>query len=258
MKEKIYTIPVTEAFQHDCECAVCLLEEKLEEKYVDYFLGSSLMEPDCRIETNNKGFCKRHFEMLYNKQENRLGLGLIIDTHMCEQNKQIEKIYTDGLNGMKKDGGISAVKNITTRISSKQSKTDKLIDLLVVKLSKAEHSCVICNKLDYTMDRYSDIITHLWFSEKDFRTLFNEKKGFCLNHLKLLLTASKKYLSTKEKAIFVENLMNMQLENLQRIQGDVNWFTKKFDYRYNNHPWNNSKDAIPRSIRKIAGLCHFK
>ena len=31
MKEKIYTIPVTDAFREDCECPLCTLEKKLEE-----------------------------------------------------------------------------------------------------------------------------------------------------------------------------------------------------------------------------------
>ena len=46
MKEKIYTIPVTEAFQQDCECPLCLMEEKLEEEALEYTLGASMMEPD--------------------------------------------------------------------------------------------------------------------------------------------------------------------------------------------------------------------
>ncbi len=93
MKEKIYTIPVTEVFGEECECPMCLLEKRLEEEYVNYFLGPSLMEPDCRMDTNEKGFCRRHFEQLYNKQENRLGLGLMIDTHMQEQISRLKKAY---------------------------------------------------------------------------------------------------------------------------------------------------------------------
>jgi hypothetical protein len=52
--------------------------------------------------------------------------------------------------------------------------------------------------------------------------------------------------------------MNMQIENMERIQREVNWFTKKFDYRYENEPWGNSKDSIPRSIQKIVGFCELK
>ena len=43
MKEKIYTIPVTDAFRQDCECPICVLEKDLEDKAVEFILGPSLM-----------------------------------------------------------------------------------------------------------------------------------------------------------------------------------------------------------------------
>ena len=41
---------------------------------------------------------------------------------------------------------------------------------------------------------------------------------------------------------------------MQRIEAEVEWFTKKFDYRNKDADWGNSKDAIPRSIEKLTGL----
>ncbi|MGN0395989.1 MAG: DUF6062 family protein [Coprococcus sp.] len=38
--------------------------------------------------------------------------------------------------------------------------------------------------------------------------------------------------------------------NMERINDDISWFIDKFDYRYKNEPWKNSKDAIPRGIIK--------
>jgi len=55
----------------------------------------------------------------------------------------------------------------------------------------------------------------------------------------------------------VPSLLSLQLSNLKRIQEEVNWFTLKFDYRNNDAPWGNSKDAIPRSIQKLAGFMRF-
>jgi len=63
---KIYTIPVTDAFNTDCECPMCVLEKKLEDENIEYVLGPFLMEPEGRMETNENGFCRRHFELLYN------------------------------------------------------------------------------------------------------------------------------------------------------------------------------------------------
>ena len=45
MKEKIYTIPVNEAYEIDCECPLCKLEEQLENEALDYALGAAMMEP---------------------------------------------------------------------------------------------------------------------------------------------------------------------------------------------------------------------
>lgn len=258
MKEKIYTIPVTDVFKTECECPICILEKKLEDESIEYVLGPFLMEPDGRMITNEKGFCKIHFEMLYNTQANRLGLGLIMDTHMCEQNSKLNKLYEAKLEQLKKDSEISMIKNLSTKISSKQTETAKLVDDLISKLSDLENSCTICSRLEQTMDRYIDVIFYLFFKEEDFKDLFNKQKGFCLKHLKQLLISTKKYLTPKDTAIFVDNLMKIQMQNLERIQQEVNWFTKKFDYRYNDEPWGNSKDALIRSIQKLVGHCNLK
>lgn len=258
MRERIYTIPVSEAFSVECECPLCVLEKKLEDESVEYMLGPSLMEPDGRIETNEKGFCKRHFEKLYNKHENRLGLGLIIDTHLVEQNRKLEKAYKEGKTAFAKDSELSLIKNLTSKLTSSKTDSGAAIDNIISVLTDLEKKCAICTKLDHTMDRYIDVVLYLYFEEPDFNQLFKSKKGFCLKHLKDLLQGSRKYLSPKQAAIFTEELMSLQLDNLKRVQEEVNWFTKKFDYRNDSAPWGNSKDAIPRSIQKVVGHCEFK
>ena len=59
MKEQIYTIPVNEAYDADCECPMCLLESNLEKETLDYTLGAAMMEPDFRENSNKKGYCKK-------------------------------------------------------------------------------------------------------------------------------------------------------------------------------------------------------
>lgn len=258
MKEKIYTIPVMEAFAEDCECPVCILEKKLEDEYIDYILGPSLMEPEGRAETNEKGFCRKHFEMVYSRQSNKLGLALILDTHLIEQNKKLKKLFESKAGTIKSGTGIPLLKNLSGRISSRQPRSESAVDSIISALNKLENKCAVCDKLNYTMDRYIDVVFYLWSKEKDFKELFNSKKGFCLKHFKLLLEGAKKYLNAREIEEFLPKLLKMQQENMERIQQEVNWFTKKFDYRNNDAPWGNSRDAVSRSIQKIAGLCELK
>lgn len=108
------------------------------------------------------------------------------------------------------------------------------------------------------MERYLDVIMYLWSKEADFRKVFTEKKGFCLIHLNMLIAAAEKYLNAAENKKFLSLLMQQQIEHLERIEQELEWFTKKFDYRNNDAPWGNSKDALPRSIQKLKGYCDFK
>jgi hypothetical protein len=43
---------------------------------------------------------------------------------------------------------------------------------------------------------------------------------------------------------------------LDELSGDVSWFCKKFDYRYDEEPWYNSKDAVERSMKFLRSDIH--
>ena len=54
MKETIYTIPLSEAFDSGDECPFCQLERAVEQRTIRYVLGpgASYMEPDVRAATD--------------------------------------------------------------------------------------------------------------------------------------------------------------------------------------------------------------
>ena len=76
--EKIYMIPVNDAYNEEGGCPVCRLRDKSEFNYLEYYLGPSLMEPDTRKITNKTGFCPVHMGKLNQSVTNRLGLGLMM------------------------------------------------------------------------------------------------------------------------------------------------------------------------------------
>lgn len=248
MKETIYTIPVNEAFETKCECPLCNLERRFENDRVNYYLGPSLMEPDNRIETNESGFCAKHFALMYDTRANRLGLGLIISTHLQEQNKKIEKIAKSASNGTsnEKKGLFSAFKG--------SGENARAAENLIKYVKEQQEECCICRDLNKTMERYCEVITTLYFSEKDFKERFNSGLGFCMPHFSMLLEAAKKNLFGSRQEEFLGVMIKMQIENLNRIQSEIDWFTQKFDYRNQDADWGNSRDAVSRSIEKITGI----
>lgn len=247
MKDTIYTIPVTEVYETPCECPLCALEARFENDRVNYYLGPSLMEPENRIATNDTGFCGKHFGMMYKTQTNRLGLGLILDTYMTEQIARLRKIAGEK---PKADEGRRSLFSGKGKGKDSVRAAQGICDYW----KKHSETCCICQDLERTMERYIDVIFYLYFSQKEFREKVDAGQGYCMKHFEVLCEKAGKMLSPGKQDELLSSLVPQQLENLSRIQDEVNWFTKKFDYRYTQEPWKNSRDALPRGMRKMTGV----
>ena len=230
MAEKIYTIPINEAFDkaiqnEPCDCPFCLLQEMLEQNELEIIMGASMMEPDIRIETNKKGFCKHHFDQMY-ERGNRLGLALILESHIAEVEK---KIFEGG-----------------TLLDGKGEKEQ-------AKLDSLEKSCYVCDRVNLSFLKMMDNMVYLWETEEDFREKFKKQKYFCLPHYKQLLEFGRNSLGKKQFAEYFKEAREIEKAYISELGGDVSWFCKKFDYRYDSEPWYNAKDAIPRALAFLSG-----
>jgi hypothetical protein len=242
LKEQIYTIPVNEAYDTDCECPLCELQKKLELETLDYTLGAAMMEPDFRENSNKTGFCRHHFSMLFD-MPNKLPLALVLDTHLEEIRSQ--------LNILKK--GASKLSNKKSGLFKKSSTSDFSASLSK-NLSETDKGCIICDKINHTMERYADVLLYMWNKDDNFRTKFDNSKGVCLNHMLLLTNMAEKSFSKSQAAEFLLSLYNKQLNELERIQNDIHKFTLKFDYRNKDMDWGTAQDAPIRTIEKISGF----
>ena len=101
MPEILYEIPVNDIFGRPCECPVCAMQKKLDDDEVAFAMGPSYMEDDIRLTTDKIGFCAHHMQMMYDF-ENRLGLGLILNTHMQNIIKNVETLQKKKRNGSKR------------------------------------------------------------------------------------------------------------------------------------------------------------
>ena len=61
-----------------------------------------------------------------------------------------------------------------------------------------------------------------------------------------------KYLNRKQRSEFVMALMSLELTHLDRIKEEVNWFTKKFDYRNQDAPWKTRGMQFQGVLKKFA------
>lgn len=237
MKEQLYTIPVNDAFAVDCECPVCSMYDSLERDAIEFTMGPSYMEDDIRMETNKIGFCGHHVKQLY-KHQNRLGLALILHTHMQRTNRDLEEL-------------LSSDKPAKKGLFSKKTENVSPVTEYIENLN---HSCYICNRIDRIFSRYLATIYHCYEHDEEFRRKFASSKGFCTKHFGMLYEGAPSALSGKRLPEFIQTLNQVYLMNMKRVTDDLEWFTDKFDYRNEDKPWKNSKDALPRSMNKTNSI----
>lgn len=208
MPEILYEIPVNDIFDRPCECPVCAMKKKLDDDEVAFAMGPSYMEDDIRLTTDKIGFCAHHMQMMYDF-ENRLGLGLILNTHMQNIIKNVETLQKKKRNGSKrlfaKDTG-SALSDYIKQTTS---------------------SCFICDRIKNTFKRYLVTTLYLYEKDSDFRKKFKNSKGFCLEHYGMLYDLAPSHLSGQVLVDFTSDLNETFLTNFKRVQEDVSWVCRQ-------------------------------
>ncbi|MBQ3706479.1 MAG: hypothetical protein II889_01085 [Clostridia bacterium] len=232
--EQIYTIPVNEAFEKVQEegshiCPFCLMYNRLEANELDLILGASMMEPDVRLKTNELGFCDTHLGMMFGRPK-RLPLALMLESHLDQVAKDLEG-------------------NMGMFIA-------KTGDNAAKRLDRLEHSCYVCERIEYNFSRMIETAALLWQSDSAFHDKVKKAPYFCLPHYGRFIRAAKDRLSKKDFAEFYEAVHALETAYFDELRGDVSWFCKKFDYRYENEPWGNAKDAPERARLFLSGTLH--
>lgn len=223
--EKIYTIPVNEAFDESGSCPFCRMREKLEANEIDLILGASMMEPDFRIQTNEKGFCAGHFEMMY-KAQKRLPLALMLESHLDQIIRECA----------------------TPKITLK----DKLTTVAGHTESFVE-TCYVCERVEFHWSKMFETACLLWEMDGEFRKKMANQTYFCLPCYTRFLKTAKLFISKKRLSDFLNEAQAVEMKYIEELKGDVSHFCKKFDYRFQKEPWGNARDAVERSIRLLSG-----
>ena len=220
MHESIYTIPVNTAFEQHDDCPFCLLYKQLEATEIDLITGASMMEPDVRVRTNKLGFCRHHFDMMYENQK-RLSLALTIQSHLEELKKEIS---AGGF--LSRDAAAKPVKRI----------------------GELNESCYVCGRIEGNFEKMFETACLLFDEEREFRDKFMAQKMFCLPHYARMLEAGKRVLSKRYYPELIKEADAIEQKYLASLYDDISLFCKKFDYRYKDEPWGNAKDSVERAI----------
>ena len=241
VKEQIHTIPISDAFDNAGECPFCYIEKRTEDHVMDFVLGhgASYMEADIRDMTDKEGFCRAHFKKMFD-YGNSLGNAWILKTmymrHIEEMDKEFKNFKPDSVqrSGLFKKANASS---------------NSIVDWI----NKRESTCFICDSVNKTFNAYMKTFFTMYEKDPELKEKLKNTKGFCLDHLKVVLEGADTYLKGDKRKEFYDIVLPLMHDNMNRIYEDVAWFIEKYDYKNKDADWKNSKDAIQRGMQKLRG-----
>jgi len=225
MKETICTIPINDLWAEKKGCPFCRMYDMLESQYAEFITGSAMMDPETRVQTNEKGFCEKHFRKIAEVGK-RLPNALILQTHL-------QKILDDYFP------------------KKTHSKPDKKA---LQSLDDMLNTCYLCDRIKHDTEHFLRTVFKEWETNPEFRKLYSEQEFICLDHYRMVSEAAIKGISGKVLADFHEATANLAKNHLETLIADTTHFCNMFDYRNRDADWGNSKDAIERDLQFLAKI----
>lgn len=220
MKENICTIPINDIFKYTQGCPVCRMYNLLEQQYVEYITGAAMMSPEIRVETNKKGFCNTHYNMM-SLSGPKLSTALLLQTHLDEIRNNL-------------------IKDDNSSLSKKQ----------IESIHKLNDTCYVCERIEYDINHLLRTVFAQYAIDESFRKLYESQEYLCLNHYSLIMEKSMEHdgIPKKAKNDFYIATNKLCKNYIDSLYNDVTHFTTMYDYRNQGGDWGNSKDSIERSI----------
>lgn len=225
MRESLLTIPINEVFEPRRGCPICAMRNTVEQHICEYIMGAAMMEPDVREETNALGFCREHFNCLL-KQNNRLSLGLMLNTRLQTLRAEIFEKKTTALN--------------------KSAKAKKSAEV--------ESTCFVCSKVEWGIMHMLETVFDMW-KDEGFRKLYSSQEYICIPHYNLLMNTAQTKLKKDALKSFQDATEKLVGDYIKQLNADVNEFCDSFDYRnarkLHNEDMEHVRSSIDRAIEFI-------
>ena len=158
--------------------------------------------------------------------KNRLGLALMLESHLESLKKEL------------KTG------NFLSRDIAAKS---------VERIERLNESCYVCERIEDKIAKMYTTACYLYDEEKEFRKEFESVRYFCLPHYREYMLAARRVLDKEGYSELVKAANGKVTDYLDSLKDDISLFCKKFDYRFDDLPWGESKDSVERSIKFLSG-----
>ena len=232
---KLEISKVHDAYREGGECPLCSLAEAAERACLASFQSGRVMEPSARVRTNETGFCPDHLRALY-AGENRLGLALMLHTHLQEK----RAVLRGALEGILEASGAGR-------------KNGTRLDALVASLAAGRDACVVCESLAKDLDRYAFTIVYLWQKDPEFPPVLRASRGFCVSHFLEVLAEAREVLGADALGDWLREVVPLMTASIDRLEAEVGGFIQLFRASNRSLGTDEERTALARTVQKLAG-----
>ena len=233
---KLEISKVHDAYAQGAECPLCTLMESAERTYLVSFQHSRVMEPNVRVKTNAVGFCPDHLGKLA-QGENKLGLGLVMLTHLQEKSPDI----------------CSALDKLVDAARSGARERTRKARQVIDTLEALRDSCFICELLAQDISRYTWTILYLWSKDKDFPPVFKASQGFCLSHFCTVLATACEVLRGDRLDLWLRDSVPLMKQTLAGLEKDLLAFTQLHRSENRSLGSDRVRSALARTVQMLTG-----
>lgn len=240
MKQQIHTFELWDAFEAKTDCPICDIQSNVENSYTSGLFRDMAIDSQFCSYLKDSRFCSRHLNSLFNYRD-KFSLALIIDKMLSLEIAELEaaQVYES---------------NVETQRTAFQTWIEKFITPAAPKNYKKDQnrrSCHLCSHVEERIKDYIATLIELWKNNLNFRALYYVGNGFCHQHFHQIINYAKKELKDEDLDNFLYTTFRIQKESMKRLNEELQWFIKKFNYHYKDTAWGSSKDSLARCISKM-------
>jgi hypothetical protein len=183
------------------------------------------------VKTNVVGFCPDHYRKLY-ARENKLGLGLVVHTHLQQQLPELRAAFE------------------AIRAAARKGRR---MDEAASSLARLRDRCFICDLLRGDLDRYAFTILFLWSKDAEFMPRFRSSRGFCLDHFLSILAKGREMLRVDRLERWLGDVVPLMMDSLERLERELGAFTQLHHDANRSLGTDEERTALGRTLQKLAG-----
>ncbi len=242
----IMHVRISQALEKEENCFLCHLEGRLEQRFIETYLGELVMDPKARERiVESRGFCNYNsYQMFVSASdpasEDGLEMALILK-NVTEQLLEDVKDYKN-------------IKFVGTKLWKLDLK-HSLGSILGTRLSKPVSNVVECATCDYVskmMRHYIEGFLSEITQDEEIWKLYDKSKGMCMPHYIITLCVATS-ISNGEFEQVIKKLVEKQIQTLENLQKDLSEYIKKQDYRFSSRERAEVEESIGRGLKQLVG-----